>query len=129
MNLKSGQVLWRQVLERAQQGQIQYMHVDSEVISVSGNNPWLVRTWDPATGRLLWEWSLAFATQANRVHWFVSDVKLYQVSPALDSHIEVTSYNVHTGQNKGTTTKISAPWITDLQRYIRVYCTYIINRI
>lgn len=119
LNFKSGQILWRQVLERAQNGKIQFLNVDSEVVTVSGSNPWLVRTWDPTTGRLLWEWSLSLMNplRAKGVHWFLSDGQLVQVVSAEGSVIEVTSYNVYTGQNKGGTTRISAPWITDFSRY------------
>lgn len=122
LNFKSGHILWRQVLERAQNGKIEYLHVNNEVVTVSGQGPWMVRTWDPTTGRLLWEWSLTLTNplRAKSVHWFVSNGKLYQVVLADGSVVEITSYNVSTGQNKGGTTRLSAPWVTDHARYIYI---------
>lgn len=118
LHLKSGQILWRQVLEKAQQGQIQYLNVDEDVVTVSGNSPWLVRTWDPSNGRILSEWSFALATPVRdrKIMWFVSEETLIQVVVSETLHYEISRYHVRSGFNNGTTQKVAAPWITQVSK-------------
>lgn len=118
LNLKSGHLLWRQVLEKAQQGQIQYLNVDNDVVTVSGNSPWLVRGWDSTSGSILWEWSTTLASPVNnrKVFWFVHDRKLVQIVTTASSHLEITKYELRTGYNNNTSTKISTQWMHDPSR-------------
>lgn len=119
LNVKTGNLLWRQVLEKSEQGQIQHLHVDTEIVTISGNNPWLIRGWNPSAGHILWEWSLALSYQGyHKIDWCVQDNKLINIVLVPSSHIEVTRYVLNTGFNNGTTSKITTPWLKDLSKYV-----------
>ncbi|RVE41979.1 hypothetical protein evm_013369 [Chilo suppressalis] len=112
LNLKTGQVVWRHVFESASTGNIELLHVAEKVVTVSGSNPYLVRGWDSATGVLLWEWSLTLQNndRAEFSEWFVENSALVHMLPVFGSHIEVSMYNLMTGQNRGSTSKLPALW-------------------
>lgn len=114
LSLKNGQILWRQVLENPTYNQIQLLHVDKDVITVSGGKgTWYVRGWDSSSGSLLWEWSF-YMENKQHPYWILSKGQLVHIIPVLGSHIEITSYDVRNGRNNGRTTKITTPWVTDL---------------
>ncbi|KAL4702027.1 hypothetical protein ACJJTC_014040 [Scirpophaga incertulas] len=115
LNLKTGQVVWRHVFESASTGNIHLLHVSEKVVTVSGANPYLVRGWDSTTGVLLWEWSLTLQNnaQAEFSEWWVQKDMLVHMIPVFSSHIEVTTYYLMTGQNRGATSKLPAIWIHD----------------
>ncbi|XP_075975796.1 ER membrane protein complex subunit 1-like isoform X2 [Anticarsia gemmatalis] len=115
LHLKTGQVVWRHVFESASTGNIQLLHVTEKVVTVSGSNPYLVRGWDSATGVLLWEWSLTLQNEdhVDFSEWWVQNNMLVHMVPVFGSHIEVTMYNLFTGQNKGSSAKLPAPWCND----------------
>jgi len=55
-----GHILWRHALEKAEQGEIQFMDGDNDVIvTVSGRNFVVVRTWEAHSGYLNSEWTMA----------------------------------------------------------------------
>lgn len=66
-------------------------------------------------GVLLWEWSLTLQNEdhADFSEWWVQNNMLVHMVPVFASHIEVTVYNLFTGQNKGSTSKLPAPWSHD----------------
>ncbi|XP_035440755.2 ER membrane protein complex subunit 1 isoform X2 [Spodoptera frugiperda] len=115
LNLKTGQVVWRHVFESASTGNIQLLQITEKVVTVSGSNPYLVRGWNSATGVLQFEWSLTLQNdeQADFSEWWVQNDMLVHMLPVFGSHIEVTMYNLATGQNKGSTTKLPAVWSND----------------
>ncbi|XP_045496441.1 ER membrane protein complex subunit 1 isoform X1 [Colias croceus] len=117
LNLKTGQVMWRHVFESAGSGNIKLLHVSEgdKVTTVTGNNPYLVRGWDPATGVLQWEWpiSLLDTERAHLSEWWVQNGMLVHLLPAFGSHLEVTMYNLMTGANRGATSKLPAGWTND----------------
>ncbi|KAB0796589.1 hypothetical protein PPYR_10650 [Photinus pyralis] len=116
LSLKNGQILWRQVLENPSVNQIELLHVDKEVTSVSGGKgTWYVRGWDSSSGSLLWEWSF-YVENKQHPYWVLSKDQLIHIIPVLGSHLEVTSYDVRSGRNNGKTTKISTPWVSDLSK-------------
>ncbi|KAK7866597.1 hypothetical protein R5R35_010431 [Gryllus longicercus] len=102
LNLKSGNIIWRQVLEKKEQGTIHFMNITSEaVITVSGTNPVNVRGWDLNGGFLLWDWSFplhVFISSEEENKWFLSDteLKLYHIS--LGSEIIVKPYELTSGR-------------------------------
>ncbi|KAJ9575487.1 hypothetical protein L9F63_007645 [Diploptera punctata] len=120
LNLKSGQIIWRHVLEKAEQGQIQFMNTDEEdIITVSGKNTVVARLWDPQSGYLNSEFTLT-QTPHNRlinIKWFLFQKQLFQVSSVALSHISVTVYNITT-ESKASTYNIPAPWITEESRCV-----------
>ncbi|XP_045768003.1 ER membrane protein complex subunit 1 isoform X1 [Maniola jurtina] len=115
LNLKTGQVVWRHVFESASAGNIQLLHVGDKITTVTGSNPYLVRGWDPATGVLMWEWSLILQNdeRADYSEWWVQNNMLVHLLPAFGSHLEVTMYNLLTGGNRGATSKLPAIWSND----------------
>ncbi|XP_065173919.1 LOW QUALITY PROTEIN: ER membrane protein complex subunit 1-like [Atheta coriaria] len=113
INLKNGQIVWRQLLESPETHRIEFLQVDTEVLTVSGgNNTYYIRTWDLNAGTLLSEWSLT--TERSNSRWIVSKNQLIHLIPVVNSHLEVTLYDLKTGLNKGTTSRISTPWVVDL---------------
>ncbi|CAH0583257.1 unnamed protein product [Chrysodeixis includens] len=115
LNLKTGQVVWRHVFESASTGNIQLLHVTEKVVTVTGSNPYLVRGWDSSTGVLLWEWSLTLQNeeQADFSEFWVQNNMLVHMLPVFGSHVEVSMYNLLTGQNRGATSKLPATWTND----------------
>ncbi|XP_062535416.1 ER membrane protein complex subunit 1 isoform X2 [Armigeres subalbatus] len=133
ISAKSGEILWRQLLEKSPRGDIKLLHIPGQanqgvqsgdgrsnrafdVVTVTGVNPALVRGWNPNTGSLEWEWSLLpnSPEKAESAVWFAEQSSLYQVVPVWGSHIELTEYFVSTGQqSKPSTSRISAAWIKE----------------
>ncbi|OXU30919.1 hypothetical protein TSAR_001886 [Trichomalopsis sarcophagae] len=133
LNIKTGQILWRRVLEKGYAGRIRAMEntMDGELISVNGGVPAIVRYWNSATGHIINEWTLAdqnpdridspfisYTTEGlysseriEDVKWHIKDGTLHHILPIYNSGIEVTSYDSKTGE-KLKTTKISAPFIS-----------------
>lgn len=122
---KTGDVLWRQILEKESRGRIRFSTTYTETsanspqptfltINGAGNNPSLVRGWDPMNGNLLWEWSLTLANpeRVEAEYWFYDNLMLYHVLAFWGSHLEVTQYMASSGQQlKSGTSRITTPWI------------------
>ncbi|KAF2896776.1 hypothetical protein ILUMI_09394 [Ignelater luminosus] len=118
LHLKNGQIAWRQILESPHGNQIELLHVDKEVITVSGGESgWYVRGWELNLGTILWEWTL-YSDKSLKGYWVISKDQLIHLVPAVGSHLEITTYEVRTGRNNGKTLRISAPWITDLSKCV-----------
>ncbi|XP_041988804.1 ER membrane protein complex subunit 1 isoform X2 [Aricia agestis] len=115
LNMKTGQVVWRHVFETASSGNIQLLHVADKVTSVTGSNPYLVRGWDTNTGILLWEWSLTLQDdyRAEYAEWWVQNGMLVNLLPFFGSHLEVSMYNLVSGSNRGSTSKLPAQWTNE----------------
>ncbi|XP_033226104.1 ER membrane protein complex subunit 1 isoform X2 [Belonocnema kinseyi] len=115
LNLKSGQILWRRVLERGYAGRIRALGgiAEGELISVSGGVPAIVRAWDLATGHILNEWPMAERNpdRIEDVKWHIKDGTLHHILPIYNSGVEVTSYDSKTGEKLKTRT-VSAPFIS-----------------
>ncbi|XP_015111319.1 ER membrane protein complex subunit 1 isoform X2 [Diachasma alloeum] len=115
LNLKSGQIIWRRVLERGYAGRIRSLSgvADGDLITVSGGVPAIVRVWDLAAGHILNEWPVAEQNpeRLEDVKWHIKDGTLHHILPIYSSGVEVTSYDSKTGE-KLKTRKVSAPFIT-----------------
>lgn len=119
LHLKTGQILWRQILEDPRTESIVHLHVDKEIVTVSGaKNSWYVRGWDISSGVLLFEYTLS-EEHNTEVQWYIRGDILYQVVPFIGSQIEVVSYILQTGTVSSPKTRITAPWIFDLTRCIQ----------
>lgn len=114
-NLKSGQIIWRRVLEKGYGGHIRTLGgvADGDLISVSGGVPAIVRAWDLATGHILNEWPIAEQNtdRIKDVKWHIKDGTLHHILPIYNSGVEVTSYDSKTGE-KLKTRRVSAPFIS-----------------
>ncbi|XP_076174613.1 ER membrane protein complex subunit 1 isoform X2 [Ptiloglossa arizonensis] len=115
LNLKSGQILWRRVLEKGYAGHIHALGgvADGDLVSVSGGVPAIVRAWDLATGHILHEWPIAEQNpdRIKDVKWHLKDGILHHILPIYNSGVEVTSYDSKTG-DKLKTRRVSASFIT-----------------
>uniref|UniRef100_A0A1B0D303 ER membrane protein complex subunit 1 n=1 Tax=Phlebotomus papatasi TaxID=29031 RepID=A0A1B0D303_PHLPP len=121
LSAKTGDILWRQVLEKSPRGDIKHaaFYMDTQsvtpqstLLTVSGQTPTLIRGWNPTEGFLMWEWSLTSHYPDRDDLWFSENLMLYHVIPFWDSHIELTQYYASTGQQlKPGSSKISAAWI------------------
>lgn len=119
LHLKNGEIEWRKVLENPNH-QLELLYVNKEVVSVSGDgNTWYIRGWDVNNGLLQWEWTM-FTENKFNAKWVISKGQLIHVVPVLKSHLEVTSYQMNTGQNSGKTSRISTPWLEDLSNCVLV---------
>lgn len=127
LGTKTGEILNRIILETDPRGEVLLLYgnadggdsaiskLDAEydIITVTGNNPSLVRGWNIGTGNLEYEWSLTplNPTTSADATWFYNKHFLYHVTPVWGSHIEVASYMADSGQpTKNTATKISTTW-------------------
>ncbi|XP_066256521.1 ER membrane protein complex subunit 1 [Euwallacea similis] len=113
LDLKTGDIQWRQLLEEPSDSQIQLLLVGKEILTVSGSgNNWLVRTWELNTGGLLNEWPL----NAERIipsAFSIADGKLFHLVPIAGSHLEFTVYSLSQSDKvKPSVRKVSAPWLT-----------------
>lgn len=133
ISAKTGEILWRQVLETSPRGDIKLLHVPSQgngvvqqtggrynrafdLITVTGVSPAMVRGWNSNTGTLEWEWSLVpvNSERAEGAVWFLNEGTLYQVVPVWGSHLELTGYVATSGQQtRAATTRITAAWIKE----------------
>lgn len=131
LNAKNGDILWRQVLEKNLGGKINLLYVpnslqiensvaisgshdDSTIITVSGNNPALIRGWHSNNGNLVFEWLLTpvSPTKAENAFWYCDNTYIYFIVPVWESHIEVAIYHANTGvAKKSTANKFISPWI------------------
>lgn len=135
---RTGQLLWRQVLELAPRGDLKLMRYLSlerfrernalelnqdgqvyyDIITVQGHAPALIRGWHfQSGGHLDWEWSLMplQPNLAEKAFWIYNygEEILYHVLPVWQSHLEITQYRANTGQVKGNTVKLTVPWIQE----------------
>ncbi|XP_058063003.1 ER membrane protein complex subunit 1 isoform X1 [Anopheles bellator] len=129
LSAKTGEILWRQILESGSRGEVKLLQVTNpsatgarlsrgnlghDVITVTGSLPALVRGWNSNSGTLEWEWSLlpAVAEEAALdAVWFEHDGLLYHVVPVWGSHLEVTPYQAVSGQQaRAMTSRIAASW-------------------
>lgn len=130
INSKNGEILWRQIFETTERGDIKLLYVNTnpnnkgvastthsapgmDVITVSGFNPALIRNWNSYSGNLLGEWALTpiVPDKAEDSLWFYSSNSLYHVIPVWGSHLEVTSYHPLSGAAPSGSSRISANWI------------------
>ncbi|XP_039489831.1 ER membrane protein complex subunit 1 isoform X2 [Drosophila santomea] len=131
--VKTGELVWRQVLEQKPRGDIKLLQVSGfsddssetaaapmgsnlgfDMLTVQGHAPALVRGWNTNMGALEWEWSIMpmNTERAQDAMWIYSKSVLYHVLPAWRSHLEVTAYFASSGHSTGSTSKVIAPWIT-----------------
>ncbi|XP_062126343.1 ER membrane protein complex subunit 1 isoform X1 [Drosophila sulfurigaster albostrigata] len=129
---KSGEIIWRQVLEQKARGDIKLLqvsgfsddssdtaaapvgsHLGFDMLTIQGHAPALVRGWNTNIGTIEWEWSIIplNTERAQDALWFYSNSVLYHVVPVWRSHLEVTAYFATSGHTTGTTSKIMAAWI------------------
>lgn len=119
LHLKTGQLLWRQILEDPEKESMVYLHVDKEIVTITGTrNSWHVRGWDINSGILLFEYVLSIEHN-SKVYWVIKGDVLYQVVPVVGSHIEVSSFVLQTGSVSSPRTRISAPWATELSNCVQ----------
>lgn len=98
LSLKNDQIVWRQIMENPQEHKPHFLSVDKDIITtVSGTkNKHYVRGWDSPTGSLLWEWPLILERTTDSF-WMLKGDLLIHIIPIPGAYVEVTHYNVKTG--------------------------------
>lgn len=106
LNIRTGQIQWRRVLEVEERGKIQFFDLYPEsnsaryAITVTGTSLILVRSWDLRTGNLGREWTMnnPHAALNRRQHWYSSGTVLYHaILQPESSQMEVVSYDLESG--------------------------------
>uniref|UniRef100_A0A1B6KS38 ER membrane protein complex subunit 1 n=1 Tax=Graphocephala atropunctata TaxID=36148 RepID=A0A1B6KS38_9HEMI len=110
LSTKTGEILWRQILEKGDPGAVQLMHVDVEMVTVTGSGPYTVRGWNINLGNMLYEWSIA-SVRWPEVRWAVHQGKLYVASVGQRDG-EISVYNVRVG-GQPVTHSLSLPHLPD----------------
>lgn len=101
LSLKSGDIVWRQILERGIDGRITYMHVDNEIITISGSRTPIVRGWELENGHALFEWTVGPIFAQNYAKFLAIDDSLVLLQ---FPHGELTAqwFNLRTGSALGS---------------------------
>lgn len=116
LHLKNGQIGWRHVLENKHS--LELLHLGTDIVTVSGDgNIFYIRGWDITYGTSNFEWTI-YPEKDVTSKWLINNDKLIHVVPILNSHLEITTYQYNTGQNTGSTAKVAANWITDLDKCV-----------
>ncbi|VEN56072.1 unnamed protein product [Callosobruchus maculatus] len=124
LNSRNGNIIWRQLLEDPREHQLQLLHSDRDLLSISGTiNNWFVRTWDHHTGTLLSEWTISSDKSIPSEFTVVKGI-LIHIFPNLNSHLDVVTYNLDENNQKNTI-KVPAPWITDTSNCVLTQSYYI----
>ncbi|XP_044258002.1 ER membrane protein complex subunit 1 [Tribolium madens] len=110
---KTGEILWRQLMEHPQEHQPQFLHVDRDVVTVSGaKTRFYVRGWDAPSGSLLWEWPLVLDRSGDSF-WMLKGDVLVHIAPVPGSHMEITHFSLKTGEIRKKTRKIPETWVSE----------------
>ncbi|XP_030753739.1 ER membrane protein complex subunit 1 [Sitophilus oryzae] len=121
LNLNNGDIQWRQILEDPSNYQLELLHVNKDILTVSGvRNNWLVRTWNINTGTLLAEWVIN-AERTVPSAFTIINGKILHLVPITGSHLEITTYSFIDHENgvlKGVTRIVSAPWLTNISNCV-----------
>lgn len=112
LSLKTGNILWRHILEKDPQTNILFLSPTSsgEALIVTGGPKPLVRAFDPINGALAWEWTLPSTFPFDRTLWAVSTEKLYALSLNEGEDFVVQQFNIRTG-SQTSKWKTIAPWV------------------
>lgn len=111
INIRGGKLLWRHLLENDDLGKIHLLFASNEIITVSGDGPYLMRGWNPTNGVQMFEWSLPpFPGEGDGV-WAVDHNRVYQVK-FYDMSMEVTAFYLRSGNSAGSTKMITSPWLS-----------------
>jgi len=111
--IDTGDVIWRQILEKEPDGSIELIHpTKSKIITVNGIGVVKVRGWDVKDGYLHFEWSME---TSNVLYWFVFNGLLHNVYSSKDV-IAVDTYYLETGLKGKTTSTFPAHWFTGSNR-------------
>ncbi|XP_073989835.1 ER membrane protein complex subunit 1 isoform X2 [Rhodnius prolixus] len=111
VNIRGGKLLWRHLLESDELGKIHVLYVSTEIVTVSGNGPYLMRGWNPTNGVQVFEWSLPPFVGGGDGVWAVDHNRVYQVK-FFDMSLEVTAFYLRSGNSAGSTKIITSPWLS-----------------
>lgn len=107
LSIKTGDILWRRILENGERGQIQFFQLTPDTdagnlaLTVTGTTIKLVRGWNCKTGNIAWEWMAnQQATGVDQTeHWFLSrSFLIYAVLNRESSNLEITAYDIRSGE-------------------------------
>ncbi|XP_046405220.1 ER membrane protein complex subunit 1 isoform X2 [Ischnura elegans] len=112
-------LVWRQVLERGDQGAINLLYVGPEVLTVSGSNPVYVRKWDANYGFITMDATIQskHLDSPGDKKWSLKSGILYQVHLNLPSQIAVSTYSAYGGAELSYRL-IPSQWVSKTTRCI-----------
>ncbi|VVC41234.1 Hypothetical protein CINCED_3A015652 [Cinara cedri] len=111
--IDTGDIIWRQILEKGSDGSIELIHpTKSKIITLSGINIVKIRGWDVNDGYLHFEWSLE---TTNVLYWFVFNGLLHNVYSS-NGLIVVDTYYIETGVKGKATYTFPAHWFNGFDR-------------
>ncbi|KAG8190034.1 hypothetical protein JTE90_000129 [Oedothorax gibbosus] len=111
LSTRTGSIIWRQILEAGENGVIDAMSEDGDLITVSGKGQF-IRSWDPNTGILLWETSFPNAAQNEALlHFAISthNKEIIRIETLPEKHTRVSVYSFTRASLK-TSDVIPTPW-------------------
>ncbi|XP_050436738.1 ER membrane protein complex subunit 1 isoform X2 [Adelges cooleyi] len=113
--IDTGDIVWRQILEKGSDGDVQLIHpTKSKIVTVTGTNVIKVRGWDVKNGYLNFEWS---AEVNDVLYWFVYNGLLHKVYTS-DNLIAVDTYYLETGTKGKATFTFPAHTFTGYDRCV-----------
>lgn len=111
LNIKNGNIIWRQLLEDSRTQEVKYLHLGKDVITISGGlNNWYIRSWDISNGALLSEWVL-LTENTVRSEFLIMENIIVHIALTPGSYLELTKHTLQNGEIINKTQKIPTPWI------------------
>ncbi|XP_065213110.1 ER membrane protein complex subunit 1 isoform X2 [Planococcus citri] len=100
LTLKTGEIKWRNVLEKGSRGVINLLHhVNNAVFAVSGSDVVIVRIWNAKQGALMHQWSLLQdeSEEPQQILWFAHEILLYRVV-VKSNNVEISTFKIFNGE-------------------------------
>ncbi|CAL1277468.1 unnamed protein product [Larinioides sclopetarius] len=111
LSVRTGSIIWRQVLESEDIGVIDTISEEGDLITISGGGQF-IRSWDTNTGVLLWETSFPNAPSTDALLYFqISSAtkEIIRIEMLPMQHTKVSVYSYTRGSLK-TSNIIPSPW-------------------
>ncbi|KAK9877916.1 hypothetical protein WA026_020140 [Henosepilachna vigintioctopunctata] len=122
LNIKNGEILWRQEMENSGGQQTELFYVNKEITTVSdGENTWYVRGWEINTGILLWEWTVNSEPESLKIYWSIYNRELISVNIFDSFSVQVNVYSLESGDiQKRKTIEVPGLWMKGNIRCITI---------
>lgn len=127
LSTRTGSIIWRQVLEKGELGEIDALSEDADLITVNGGGQF-IRSWDHSTGVLLWETAFPHPQNNDAVQYFkINSVskEIIKIEIVPKKHTKVIVYDFARASLK-TSETIATPWYTGTTRCNFISSNYFI---
>lgn len=111
LSTRTGSIIWRQILENGENGVVDAMSEDGDLITINGGGQF-IRSWDPNTGVLLWETSFPNAPKEDVLLHFAissSNKEIIRIETVPEKNTKVSVYSFTRASLK-TSDVIPTPW-------------------